>query len=122
MTIKQQSETSHVSRVKVTGMKFSKGSLDNGTAYDSTKVFVEIRLDESKGNARGRATTEYYLGKSDEYQKYAHLPMPFIADCEMEDVISGKNRTTQILQMIPVEVVKTAAQAAPAATPNRAAA
>lgn len=118
MTMKQTSETSHISRVKVTGMKFSKGTLDNGTAYDSTKVFVEIRLDESKGNARGRATTEYFLGKSDEYAKYAHIPLPFIADCEMEDVISGKNRTTQILQMVPVEIAKTA----PAVTPNRASA
>ena len=116
--MKQTSETSHISRVKVTGMKFSKGTLDNGTAYDSTKVFVEIRLDESKGNARGRATTEYLLGKSDEYAKYVHIPLPFIADCEMEDVISGKNRTTQILQMQPVEIAKTA----PAVTPNRVAA
>lgn len=108
----QTSETSYISRIKVTGMKFNKGSMDNGTAYDSTKVYAETKFDESKGNARGFATTEYHLGKSDEYAKYAHLPIPFIAEAEMENVTNGKNRTTVILQLKPVEIAKSAAPAA----------
>lgn len=100
-------------------MKFNKGNMDNGQAYDSTKVYAETKFDESKGNARGFATTEYNLGKSTEYAKYAHLPFPFIAEVEMENVTNGKNRTTVILQLVPVEPVKVAA---PAAGGNRAAA
>jgi hypothetical protein len=100
------SDTSYTSRVKVTAMKFNKGSMDNGTAYDSTKVYIETRFDESKGNARGTATTEYNMGKSDEYQKFAHLPLPFIAEAEMDNVTNGKSRTTVILSLKPVEPVK----------------
>lgn len=107
------SETSYISKIKVTAMKFNKGQMDNGTAFDSTKVYAETRFDESKGNARGYATTEYHLGKSDEYAKYAHLQLPFIAEAEMENVTNGKTRSTLILQLRPVEIVKGAAPARP---------
>ena len=102
----QISETSYVSKVRVTGMKFSKGTMDNGTAFDSFKVFIETKFDESKGNARGTATTEYHCGKSAEYKKYAHLSLPFIAEAEMETVTNGKTRSTVILQLLPVSMVK----------------
>lgn len=111
--MKQTSETSYISRIKVTGMKFSKGSMDNGTAFDSTTVYAETKFDTSRGNAWGSATTEYKLGKSDEFAKYPQ--QAFIGEVEMENVTNGKNRSTIILQMIPVDAVK----AAPVATPNR---
>ena len=112
--MKQTSETSYISRIKVTGMKFSKGSMDNGTTFDSTTVYAETKFDTSRGNAWGSATTEYKLGKSDEFAKYPQGA--FIADAEMENVTNGKNRSTIILQLVPVETVK----AASAATQNRA--
>lgn len=118
--MKQTSETSYITRIKVTGMKFSKGAMDNGTTFDSTTVYAETKFDTSRGNAWGSATTEYKLGKSDEFAKYPQIA--FIADAEMENVTNGKNRSTIILQLQPVEAVKAAAPAAPAATPNRAAA
>ena len=34
--------------IQVVGMKASKGTLENGTAYDSTKVYALIDLDTSK--------------------------------------------------------------------------
>jgi len=111
MSLVQTSETSYVAKIKVTGMKFNKGSMDNGTAYDSTKVYAETRFDETKGNARGYATTEYTLGKSEEYAKYAHLPLPLVFEVEMENVTNGKNRSTIILQMIPVGLPKSAPSA-----------
>lgn len=96
------------SNVKVTGMKFSKGSMDNGTTFDSTKVYVETDLDQSKGTAMGTATAEYNLGKSDEYKKYEHLAgaFPFMAEAEMEIVTNGNTQKTIILSLRPIDAVK----------------
>lgn len=99
------------STIKVMGMKYSKGTMDNGQSYDSTKVFVETELDSSKDTAMGAACAEYGLGKADEYQKYKHLAnsFPFMAVAEMEIVTNGKTQKTVIHSLKPVEGVKQAA-------------
>lgn len=99
------------STIKVTGMKFSKGTMDNGQAFDSTKVFVETELDSSKDTAMGTACAEYGLGKAEEYQKYKHLAdsFPFMAVADMEIVTNGKTQKTVIHSLKPVESAKPAA-------------
>src|SRR5579875_2411166 len=101
------------STIKVTGMKFSKGVMENGQAFDSTKVFVETDLDASKDTAFGTATAEYGLGKADEYQKYKHLAGsgPFMAIAEMEIVTNGKTQKTVIHSLRPVDAAKSNAGA-----------
>jgi hypothetical protein len=96
------------STIKVTGMKFSKGKMDNGTEFDSTKVYVETVLDSSKESAMGTACAEYGLGKAEEYQKYRHLAdsFPFMAVAEMEIVTNGKTQKTVIHSLKPVENAK----------------
>lgn len=96
------------STIKVTGMKFSKGMMENGQSFDSTKVFVETDLDASKDSAFGTATAEYGLGKAEEYQKYKHLAGsgPFMAFAEMEIVTNGKTQKTVIHVLRPVEAPK----------------
>ncbi|OEZ65259.1 hypothetical protein JAB5_12590 [Janthinobacterium sp. HH103] len=98
------------STIKVTGMKFSKGKMDNGTEFDSTKVYVETELDTSKDTAMGTACAEYGLGKADEYQKYKHLAdaLPFMAIADMEIVTNGKTQKTVIHSLKPIEPVKAA--------------
>lgn len=107
------------STVKVTGMKFSKGTMDNGQSFDSTKVFVETDLDASKDTAFGTATAEYGLGKAEEYQKYKHLAGagPFMAVAEMEIVTNGKTQKTVIHSLRPVD----ASKSSPAGAKNAAA-
>lgn len=94
------------SQVKVLGMKASKGMLENGNAYDSTKVYVETSLDDSKGNARGFSAVEYSLGTADEYNKYKHLPFPFMAEATLEIVTTGKAQKTQLSELKPMEIAK----------------
>jgi len=96
------------SSIKVTGMKYSKGTMDNGQAFDSTKVFVETELDASKDTAMGTACAEYSLGKADEYQKYKHLSdaFPFMAIAEMEIVTNGKTQKTIIHGLKPIDTAK----------------
>ncbi|HJW54704.1 MAG TPA: hypothetical protein VJ577_05470 [Burkholderiaceae bacterium] len=96
-------------KVKITGIKGSKGMMDNGTAFDSTKVYIETKLDESKGTQKGFATVEYNFGKSDEFDKLKHLPVPFVAEVEFEQVTNGKTVKTIIGSLVPLSVEKKAA-------------
>lgn len=98
-------------RVTVTGMKASKGAMENGTAYDSTKVYVSTELDSSKDQGAGSATAEYNFNKSDEFPKYKHL---FIegrsiqADVDFEQVTNGKTTKMIVHAVRPILAVPAA--------------
>jgi hypothetical protein len=83
-------------------MKASKGSMDNGTTFDSTKVYTESQLDESKGTAKGFAVGEFTFGTATEFDKYKHLPFPFEAEAEFEIVTNGKTQKTVMHALKPV--------------------
>jgi len=87
--------------IQVVGMKSSKGTLENGTGYDSTKVYALVGLDDSKGTAKGSAVAEFTLGTSVEFDKYKHLPFPFTADADMEMVTNGKSMKTVMHSLTP---------------------
>lgn len=88
--------------VKVLGMKASKGQMDNGQSFDSTKVYVETQLDESKGNAKGFAVSEYGFGLSDTFNHFKHLSFPFDATGEIEITTNGKTQKIVMLSLKPV--------------------
>lgn len=89
-------------KVTVIGMKRSKGTLENGTAYDSTKVYGLTDLDASKGDAKGQFGAEFNLGTSEEYAKYSSLPFPFEALADMEIIGNGKTSKTVMVALKPV--------------------
>lgn len=96
-------------RVTVTGVKRSKGQLESGQPYDSTKVYVATDLDDSKNNGAGSATVEYTWGTSENFEKVVHLfkagkPVEFDADLEI--VTNGKTQRTQVVDLRPVAIVK----------------
>ena len=93
--------------VKVTGMKRAKGEFE-GTAYDSTTVFMEVDMDESKGNAKGKAGQDYKIGLSTEYDKYASQNFPFNAEALFEIVTTGKQTVQRILSLTPLVAAKAA--------------
>lgn len=92
------------STVKVLGMKANKGTMDNGSAYDSTKVYVETQLDETRGNAKGFAVADYTLGLSTEFERFKGLAFPFLATASFELVTTGKMQKTQLVALEPVPV------------------
>lgn len=92
------------SQIRVVGMKASKGQLDNGTVFDSTKVYALIDMDTSKGNAFGQSATEFTLGTSEELKKYASVPFPFDAVADMEMITNGKTSKTVMHGLTPVGV------------------
>lgn len=92
------------SRITVQGIK---GTLESGQAYDSTKIYVQTALDDSKGMGKGFATAEYNFGTYEEYHKYKHLPFPLDCEAELEIVTNGKTQKTQIVSLRPLEITKT---------------
>lgn len=101
-------------KLTVTGVKKSKGTLENGNPYDSTKVYAMTDLDDRKGNGMGAATVEYAYGTSEEFDKLKHLAnsFPLEFDAEIEIVTNGKTQQTIITALRPVG--RAAAGAAPA--------
>lgn len=89
-------------QMTIVGMKSNKGQMDNGSTFDSTKVYALTDMDGSKGNAVGQATAEYAIGTSEELQKYKHLPFPFVALADCEIVTNGKTQKTVIHALKPV--------------------
>src|SRR6185369_7577483 len=91
-------------KILVTGMKRSKGTLENGNAYDSTKLYAMTDLDDRKGNGMGQATVEYGFGTSDEYEKFKHLAHSFPIECEaeLEIITNGRTQSTVITAIKPV--------------------
>lgn len=92
--------------VNVVGMKASKGTLDNGTTFDSTKVYCLVEMDTSKGQMVGQGIAEYALGTAAEFDKYKHLPYPFKGVAEMEIITSGSKSRTVMTGLRPVEKPK----------------
>lgn len=92
-------------KLTITGMKRSKGTLENGNAYDSTKVYALTDLDDRKGNGIGSATVEYSFGTSEEFEKFKHLAnsFPVEAEAEIEIVTNGKTQTTLITGIRPLQ-------------------
>lgn len=92
-----------VTEVQVLGMKSSKGAMDNGQTYDSTKAYIVTPLDTSKGTAKGMAAGEYTIGTSEEFAKYEKLPFPFVAKADMEIVSNGKSAKTVVHSLVPAK-------------------
>ena len=89
-------------QITVVGMKSSRGTLENGTAYDSTKIYALADLDTSRGNARGMAVAEYAFGDSTAFEPYRNhdFPADFMALVEL--VTNGRTQKTVVLQLKPV--------------------
>jgi len=85
----------------IVGMKASKGTLDNGLSYDSTKVYALTQLNSSAGSCKGMSCSEYNFGTSEQFDKYKDVSFPFVADVEMDIVTNGKTQKTVLLHITP---------------------
>jgi len=93
-------------QIKVLGMKANKGTMDNGAAYDSTRVYVETPLDEARGNAKGFAVADYVYNLSNEFERFKALAFPFMANATFEQVTTGKMQKIQLVDLQAIAPVK----------------
>lgn len=93
-------------QVQVLGMKASKGVMDNGTKFDSTKAYLVVDMDTSKDNALGQAAGEFALGDSTVLDRFRSMSFPFHANGEFEMVTNGKATKTVCLGLTPISPAK----------------
>lgn len=98
-------------KVKVTGVKFFKGTVE-GKEYDSTTVYVEERLDDRRGTAKGYATTAYRHGTSSVGMALQKREFPLICEVEFDRVTNGRDSETIIAQLKPLDAEIPAKKAA----------
>lgn len=92
-------------KVRVMGAKCFKDVID-GQSFDSTTLFVEMGLDESKGHAKGFASQSMQWGDSSEFAKIKHLTFPFDAEVTIELVTSGKQQKQRVVALKPLSLAK----------------
>lgn len=70
-------------RVQVLGCKGFKGEVE-GTAYDSTTLYVVLPVSKRAGTEAGFNVKEVKYGKEEEFQKMKNLPFPIMAELDLE--------------------------------------
>jgi len=91
------------SQVTVLGLKASKGQMENGQAYDSTKAYILMDMDSSKGRMKGQSCEPFNIGDSTVFDKFDTVACPFLADAEFEIVTTGTSQKTQVVSLVPVK-------------------
>lgn len=91
-----------IEKVKVTGITFFDGTLDDGKHIDSGKVFIEHLLDFRKGTAKGYSTTAYPLASSKEAKALMNHDFPLVCEVEFLTLSSNKGPKTVINALRPV--------------------
>lgn len=86
---------------KVTGLKRSKGVLDNGKPYDNTTVYVEFPFSQSE-NMRGSATQPMKFGTSENFDKFRNVPLPFEAELDIEVETTGNRVQNVLVGVVPI--------------------
>ncbi|MGB3109629.1 MAG: hypothetical protein WBB40_03485 [Psychrobacter alimentarius] len=85
----------------ITGAKSSSGEYE-GRSYDSTKIYVQTKMNDQSGEMVGFATSEYSWGASSNFSKLKDLDFPLKAKIEMEMVTSGKNSKIVVTDVQPI--------------------
>ena len=79
-------------------------STKNGKDYDMSRIHTVIPLQES-ATAKGYAGTSYQV-PAHLIEKIKHLPMPLVADVEMQDVMRWGERQQHVSSIQPVTTAK----------------
>ena len=85
----------------ITGAKSSFGEYE-GRSYDSTKIYVQTKMNDQSGEMVGFATSEYNWGDSSNFSKLKDFDFPLKAKVEMDIVTSGKNSKMVVIDVQPI--------------------
>lgn len=87
-------------QVQVLGLKRSKGVIaDSGQSYDSTKAYLVLPVDNSKGDALGASAEAFNIGLSDQFDAWKGTRFPCVTQCEFEMVTTG-NATKVVVKRL----------------------
>jgi len=96
-------------KVMVIGFESSEDiSKKTGNAYAIGKIYAAVKLDgrnvEGKFICKGAMGTEYQVEPAI-VKRIAHLPIPFEADLQIEDVMRFGKRESKVFDCVPVSRV-----------------
>lgn len=98
-----------MARYKITGIKRFDGVVD-GKQLSSGKLYVEIRLDDSRNGekqlSKGTYTEELTKVDIELIKRIEHIPLPAVFEMETERVGNGREARELVLDIRPVELVK----------------
>ncbi len=87
-------------RVQIIGVQSNQGKLDNGVAYDYTRVIALAPLSGDKN--LGFSSVVYDYGQSGNFEKFKGLKFPFAADVECLISTTGKVQKIELVSFTPV--------------------
>lgn len=95
-------------KVQVLGLKRSKGVIaDSGQQYDSTKAYLVLPVDNSKGDALGASAEAFTIGLSDQFEAWKGTSFPCAANCDFEMVTTGNTPKLIVRKLhLPASPVK----------------
>lgn len=77
-------------QVQVLGLKRSKGVIaDSGQSYDSTKAYLVLPVDNTKGDALGASAEAFNIGLSDQFDAWKGTRFPCTTSADFELVTTG---------------------------------
>lgn len=83
----------------LSGVECNAGTLDDGTAYDFTKVYLYMPMDPTRGNALGGRSVEFRYGTSRNFEQFKGKALPCAVEVDLLDV-AAKTGTRTIVQAI----------------------
>lgn len=90
--------------VTLLGAKRSKGKLDDGKVYDSTKIYVQTKMNESDDTV-GFAVSEYNWGDSSNFETIKSVSYPCQAEVVFEMATNGKTTKLVVTGVKPIKKV-----------------
>lgn len=83
------------------GAKRSQGVMDNGNAYDSTKIYVQMPM-KSGADTAGFSASEFNWGDSTNFAKVKDLKFPCQIDLTLEPQTNGKTVSLVVIDVKPI--------------------
>lgn len=87
----------------IKSMKPSKGTLENGRPYDSTKVYIETEF-SSDAEGWGNPSIQYNWGLSDNYHDFMRtygINKEFVGEVTWENQTTGNNSKLVVIDVKP---------------------
>lgn len=96
-------------KVKITGFKYFTGTVD-GKRIDSGKLYTECLLDNTRNDsekqwAQGSFTEEWKV-PVDAIKRVMHIPVPFMAELDVQRMGNGKEAREVVQDIKPLDLVK----------------
>lgn len=87
---------------RITGMKKFKGEID-GRQFDTTTVFIDMKMDDRTGTRRGTSSIEFNAGTSAIYDRHNGVSLPAQFEVDWATLTNGSKSKQVIVGLEPIK-------------------